>query len=84
MHTVRQLASARARTCPALLRVSAAQAWRARWWEILSVAAQAALAATLVEEAHPTLDGSDGAEPALADVLADAGAPPPVSRLPLR
>ena len=81
---VRQLAGAKARSAPAPLRASAAQAWRARWWGLLSVAAQGAFAATLAEDAVLALEGMDGPPPVLADVLLDAGAPPPISRLPAR
>lgn len=74
--TVRALAAAKARSAPRLVRASALHAWEARWWTILSVGAQSALAATLTEEAVMVLDGHDGEEPPLADVLFDATAAP--------
>ena len=66
------------------MRAAAAQAWRQRWWDILSVAAQGALAATLTGEALATLDGADADPPPEVEVLADARETPPASRLPLR
>ena len=48
-------------------------AWAARWWALLSVAAQEALAASLVEPSLQLLDGWDAAEPSLDDLLLDAG-----------
>ena len=68
-----------------VLRASTALAWDRRWWALLSVAAQDAVAATLVEGATapwPSPAGFD--EPHLADVL--GWQPPPVgaSLLPLR
>ena len=51
---------------------------------MLSVAVQDCLASTLVDDAMPTLDGHDGTEPELTDVLLTACGSPPVSRLPAR
>ena len=51
---------------------------------MLSVAVQDCLASTLVDDAMLTLDGHDGAEPELTDVLLTACGSPPVSRLPAR
>ena len=84
LRTVRELASAKARAAPAHLRQAARSAWQSRWWALLSVAVQDSLAATLVEDALPTLDGHDGAEPELTEVLLDVSASPAPSRLPLR
>ena len=84
LHIVRQLAAAEARTAPTFLCSSVAQAWRARWWALLSVVAKSAFAATLTGKGLASLDGCDGPGPALAGILADAPGPPPISRLPLR
>ena len=46
---VRLLASARARDAPPRLQASARLAWESRWWSMLSVCLQDALAATMVE-----------------------------------
>ena len=70
---VRDLAAAKAREAPELLRASLRHAWAARWWALLSVAAQDALAASLTEPSLALLDGEDGAEPTLGDLLLDAG-----------
>jgi len=84
LETVRQLAAARARAAPQHLRRSAQLAWTARWWAMLSIAAQNTLAATILDDAVPVLDGFDGEEPALTDVLLDGGGAPAASRLPGR
>ena len=69
---LRQLARAKARAAPAALRAAARTAWVARWTSLLSVAAQSALAATLVDDAVVVLDGTDGATPSHADVCLDS------------
>ena len=66
---VAQLAHAKARAAPQHLRTAARCAYEARWWALLSCAQQSALAATLVDDAVVLLDGHDGAEPVIADVL---------------
>ena len=80
---VLQLAKARARTVPALLRPSARAAFAHRWTGILAVAAQRALAATLLELPVDDAEGVDGEPPLLEDVLLDARLidPPQPSRL---
>ena len=75
----------RTRRAPRVLRASAAQAWDRRWWALISVAAQDAVAASLVEgavAAWPSPTGFD--EPHLGDVLGWQPPAPDVSRLPLR
>jgi len=84
VETVRKLAAARARSAPTHLRRAAQLAWEARWWAMLSVAAQNTLAATILDDAVATLVGFDGNEPTLADVLLDGGGLPAASRLPAR
>ena len=66
---VRALAARKAEEAPALLRASARMAWASRWWALLSVAQQIALAATLSEDALGGLDGFSGEPPPLAKVL---------------
>ena len=67
---VAQLVRQRVRSAPALMRSSAGAAWRSRWWGLLSIAAQDALAASLLREGHRALGGAAGHdEPCLADVL---------------
>ena len=65
---LRQLAAARARTAPPLMRQSAQAVWLARWQGLVSVAVQDALAATLVDDGVVLLDGADGGPPPDADV----------------
>ena len=70
---------------PLLLLTAARAAWHSRWWGLLSVAAQTALATTLSGAGALALDGPTGyEEPCLGDVLSDAIAAPLESRLPLR
>ena len=57
---------------PEILRGSLRQAWLARWWALLSIAAQDALAASLSETALGALEGGGGPEPSLGDLLLDA------------
>ena len=83
-NTIRQLAAAKARAAPQHLRRSAQLAWSSRWWAMLSVSAQGALAAAILDDAVSVLDGHDGQEPALTDVLLDGGGAPASSRLPAR
>ena len=53
------------------MRKTACRALRGRWSAILSVAAQDALAATLMEEGVSLLDGVGGGPVTLTDVLGD-------------
>ncbi len=80
---VRDLAAVKARAAPRHLRGAARIGWGSHWWALLSVAAQCTLAATLVDGAVKVLDGVDGGEPLIPDVLFDVGAAPDVSRLPI-
>ena len=80
---VRHLAKAKARAHPPLLRASAQMAYSHRWMGLLAVAAQRALAATLLELPVDEV-GADGDPPLLEDVLHEGRlleAPLP-SRLP--
>ena len=79
---VRQLAEERSSKAPPKLRRSTARAWEARWWGMLSVAVQNALASTLVDDAPHLLHGCEGDGPPLGILL--HGEAPAVSRLPLR
>ena len=82
---VANCAKLKARSAPALLRASARAAWHARWWGLLSVAAQSALAVTLSGEGTLALGGPAGADEVhLADAFSFADVGPSVSRLPLR
>ena len=68
---VRQLAAHKVQTVPPLLRRSAQLAWADRWWAILGIFVQDALAASLLAPAGKGLviDGRVGHEPSLDDVL---------------
>ena len=68
---VRLLARTKARSAPQRLRASAQAAWLHRWTGLAAVAAQRALAATLLE-LPPHALAVDGDEPHLAELLADA------------
>ena len=63
------LAAARARASPKFLQLSARLAFERRWWALLSCAQQDALAATLVDDAVPLLDGHDGEPVSAAEVV---------------
>ena len=71
--TVHQLAAAKARAAPRHLRAVAQQALKARWWAILSCAQQDALAASVLGDGLPLLDGHDAAVPPLVDMVFDEG-----------
>ena len=81
---LRRLAKARARESPARLRPAVQRASLHRWMGMLAVAAQRALAYSLLELPLAGADECDGTEPPLGDLLADArGAEAvPASRLP--
>ena len=85
LRLVRELAAWRAQSAPAPLRPAMAGALAARWWGLLSVAAQSTLAATLVDDAVQLLDGVAGDLPPWTEVaaLADRADSVP-SRLPPR
>ena len=64
------LVSVHARRAPPVLQATAVRAWQRRWWCLLSVAVQDALAATLVEDGASALGGAAGfQEPFLEQVL---------------
>ena len=81
---LRQLARARARESSARLRPAVQRASLHRWTGMVAVAAQRALAYSLLELPLAAADECDGTEPPLGDLLADARdtEPVPASRLP--
>ena len=82
---VRRLARLRAAQAPPLLRQSVAAAYSRRWWCLLGVAVQDALASTALGLPSGPLAGcADTGGPYDADVVALHGAPSAPSRLPLR
>ena len=82
---VAQLAKHKARSAPRLLQAAARAAWQNRWWGLLSIAAQGALATTLLGEGALAMGALAGYEEVpFADVLEQAGTALPASRLPLR
>ena len=82
---VRRLAKLRAQQEAPFLRAATQAAFARRWWALLSVAAQDALAATLLGLPVGPLDGvANASGPWAADVLTTFGAPAGPSRLPLR
>ena len=84
-HFLRRLVKLRVRRAPHLLRRAAALGWHRRWTCLFSVAAQRALASTLLEPSATVPLGPWGVEePELATVLQQAGPEPGASRLPLR
>ena len=80
---LRTLLRLRVQRAPPPLRASAAQGWARRWWSVLSVALQRAVASSALGVwTMPPLPGAPDALP-LGDVLDLATASAP-SRLPLR
>ena len=80
---LRTLLRLRVQRAPPPLRASAAQGWARRWWSVLSVALQRAVASSALGVwTMPPLPGAPDALP-LGDVLDLAIASAP-SRLPLR
>ena len=71
VNVVRLLAKAKARQAPEGQRGTQAAAWASRWWSLLSVASQNALASTLVDDKPLLLDGVDDFEPLWPDVLVE-------------
>ena len=53
------------------LQTAARHAYESRWWALRLCVQQDALAATLVDDAVVLLDGHDGNEPIIIDVLVD-------------
>ena len=83
---LRMLARARAASAPPALLPAAQSAWVQRWSGIISVAAQRALASSLLELPSEAHDSAAGTEPALHELLADARwhEGPAASRMPHR
>ena len=82
---VRRLARLRAAQAPAILRARVASAYTRRWWCLLGIAVQDALAATVLGLPTGPLAGcADSAGPFDADVVAAHGEAEAPSRLPLR
>ena len=81
---LRRLAEAKAADAPRALRKATALALERRWWNLLAVATQDALAATLLHDAPHLLHGAPAKAPPLGDLLLDSGETPAPSRLPLR
>ena len=69
------LAVKRAQEATPLLQAAARMAWASRWWAMLGVAQQSALAATISESALGDLDGIEGDAPPLAEALMAGEAP---------
>ena len=69
---LRRLAASKARAAPPWLRAAARQAAAHCWTGMLAVAAQRALALSLLQLPLDRADECDGVEPPLADLLADA------------
>ena len=66
---LRDLAAAKSQHAAPRLRKSAAFAWENRWWSMISVATQNALAATLVDDAPHMLHAWEGTAPPLGILL---------------
>ena len=82
---VRRLARVRSRQALPLLRAAARAAYSRRWWGLLSVAVQDAVAATLLGAPLGPYGGcAAGVSPALPDVLTLCSGGSAHSRLPLR
>ena len=84
---MRKLAEQKAKEAPPLMRRSAEYGWAARWWTLLSCAAQRTYAASITEIDTRFLQPTIGPDPSLEDGcefwrLEAAG--PAFSRLPLR
>ena len=81
---LRNLAEAKSRSAPELLRRSAQAVWYQRWIRMLSVATRTALVETLLRPSSPHLTELDGDTPDLSDVLCVDRECPAFSRLPPR
>ena len=79
---LRRLAQAKAAAEPLALRLATGRALEAQWWALLAVAAQDALASTLLGDAPHLLHGRPPALSHLADLLLDSGEAPAPSRSP--
>ncbi|CAE7208919.1 unnamed protein product [Symbiodinium sp. CCMP2592] len=82
---VQHLIRVRSHRAPPALRRAAAAGWSRRWWGLLAVAVQRAVASTALGQAWPVpLHPRQGDEPPLERVLELAGPAAGPSRLPLR
>ena len=83
---ISQLAKAKSRSAPRLLRRSAEYAWNRRWWDMLAAAAQGGFVSSLVGEGDAFGDLRDGFPPPHSSVMSDSRYTDPAgpSRLPLR
>ena len=64
---VQQLARAKARSAPDVLKAAATRSWLRRWTTLVSIANQDAFAASLLDE---SLEAVDGETPCLHEVFA--------------
>ena len=73
-HLIRELVALKAREAPTSMRGCARYAWSNRWWALVSVGVQRAVAEALLRHSGPDLQPSPAVEPAppLADVLSQA------------
>ena len=67
-----QVARAKARSAPRVLRQALTASWLRRWTGMIAFAVHDAYAASLVEEVPVDTTGTDGPLPALGDVLMTA------------
>ena len=82
LRVLKQLAAAKARQAPDLLRSSIRHGWHHRWLCMLSVATQSTLAESLLKPGSQYFSEIDGACPDLLDLICDRSlVPPVVSRL---
>ena len=72
LRLVRDLARIKARESPGALRASVQNALQHRWWAILSVSAQMALARTLMDTPQVEGAGEDITLPSLVDLKHEA------------
>ena len=75
------LSAHKAEEAPELLRRSARQAWHKRWSNLISTAAQIALAESLMDPSSRHFSEIGGDPPALGDLLSECQEGPAVSRL---
>ena len=81
LSVLRVLAAHKAEEAPQLLRRSAQYAWHKRWSNLISTAAQIALAESLVDPSSRHFSELGGDPPALGDLLAQYQETPAVSRV---
>ena len=68
---IKEMAQLKALEAPTSMRASARYAWTQRWWALVSVGTQRAVAEALLRDAGPDLQANPPAEPPppLADVI---------------